>query len=46
MRFCGDRVLTETNSDEGQVGIILGGVAKPAVNAKQPSVTCSNSSTR
>jgi hypothetical protein len=29
--------LTETNSDEGQVGITLDGVTKPAVNANSPT---------
>jgi hypothetical protein len=29
--------LTETNSDEGQVGVTLDGVTKPAVNANTPS---------
>jgi hypothetical protein len=29
--------LTETNSDEGDVGVTLDGVAKPTVNAKTPS---------
>ena len=33
----GISVLTETNSDEGEVGVTLDGVAKPAVDANTPN---------